>query len=266
MDASIWDEPVVQDSPKRSEKNRPIDVIDIDDDDDVPQRPKKRPRQTLFYEDSDDDVNVPGPSNTEIVLKAPPPHDIDIDALFAGVDDDDDEISRPLPAIIDEEELTRQAEARFKKNPPPLSLHEILPSSSPARDQEGQNGRKGREKGKDDEKKVRRRQLRLDENLLLSPTGFPQLIKMTKDFRIKGKGHEVSLLTILLLVRFVLYICFLQAVDLDRLLRIYQYWTHQLYPKTTFTDTVERVEKLCHSRRMNVCSISITFPSWSYSF
>jgi replication fork protection complex subunit Csm3/Swi3 len=199
MDASIWDKPTVQDSPKRAEKSRPIDIVDIEDDD-VLQRPKKRPRQALFYADSDDDDidNIPGPSNTETVLKAPQPHDIDIDALFAGVDDDDDELSRPLPAILDEDELTRQAEARFKKNQPPLTLHEILPSSSPARDQERGYGTKSRENG-EDEKKVRRRQLKLDENLLLSPTGFPQLIKMTKDFRIKGKGHEVSLLTILLL-------------------------------------------------------------------
>jgi replication fork protection complex subunit Csm3/Swi3 len=137
----------------------------------------------------------------ETVLRAPPLQDIDIDALFEGVDDDDDEISKPLPAILDEDELARQAEARYKKNPPLLlTPHEILPSSSPSRDHEGENGKNGREKGKDDEKKVRRRQLRLDENLLLSSNGFPQLIKMTKDFRIKGKGHEVSLLTILLLL------------------------------------------------------------------
>lgn len=40
--------------------------------------------------------------------------------------------------------------------------------------------------------------------------------------------------------------------DLNRLLSIYQYWTHQLYPKTQFKDTVDRVERLSHSRRMHV--------------
>jgi replication fork protection complex subunit Csm3/Swi3 len=246
MDASIWDEPLTAHSPRRaSEERRPIDIED--DDDEVPQRPKKRARQTLFYADSDDDIDlVPGPSNAETVLKAPPPHDIDIDALFAGVDDDE-EISQ-LPAILDEAELTRRAEARYKNNAPPLTLHEILPSSSPGREVEGGNAKK---KSKDDEKKGRQRQLRLDENLLLSPTGFPQLVKMAKDFKIKGKGHEVSRG----FNRFESsFHPFLQAADLDRLLRIYQYWTHQLYPKTTFTDTIDRVEKLCHSRRMNVRS------------
>ena len=190
MDASIWDEPVVHDAPKRTER----DVGDKDEEEDIPHRPTKRPRQSLFYADSDDDLE-PGPSSAT-VLKAPPAQEIDIDALFEGLDDEDTN-SKPLPAIVNEEELTRLAEARYKKNASPLlTPHEILPSSSPSRDASGKVGGKGREKTKEgDEKKARRRQLRLDENLLLSPTGFPQLMKMTKDFTIKGKGHEVSFIS-----------------------------------------------------------------------
>jgi replication fork protection complex subunit Csm3/Swi3 len=41
-------------------------------------------------------------------------------------------------------------------------------------------------------------------------------------------------------------------VDLDRVLQVYQFWTHKLYPKTRFKETVDRVEKLCHSKRMQV--------------
>jgi len=33
---------------------------------------------------------------------------------------------------------------------------------------------------------------------------------------------------------------------------MYQYWAHQMYPRHTFNDTIERVEKLTHSRRMHV--------------
>lgn len=33
---------------------------------------------------------------------------------------------------------------------------------------------------------------------------------------------------------------------------MYQYWAHQMYPRHTFIDTIERVEKLTHSRRMHV--------------
>ena len=43
-----------------------------------------------------------------------------------------------------------------------------------------------------------------------------------------------------------------QATDLDRALQVYQFWTHKLYPKTRFKETVDRVEKLCHSKRMQV--------------
>lgn len=192
MDATIWDEPIVQDSPKRTERVRAAD--EDEDEEGVPYRPLKRARQTLFYADSDDDLE-PGPSNarTDTVM-APPPQNIDIDALFEDVDVDDDE-SRPLPSIVNEEELTRQAEARYRKNAAPLlTPHEILPSSSPSRDTSGNAGNKGpQENQRDGENKTRRRQLKLDENLLLSPNGFPQLIKMTKDFRIKGKGREVRL-------------------------------------------------------------------------
>jgi replication fork protection complex subunit Csm3/Swi3 len=54
-------------------------------------------------------------------------------------------------------------------------------------------GNEGRDKG-NAEKATRRKLVKLDENRLLNPsTGFPQLIKMTKGFKLKGKGHEVRL-------------------------------------------------------------------------
>ncbi|KAF9013866.1 replication fork protection component Swi3-domain-containing protein [Cyathus striatus] len=68
--------------------------------------------------------------------------------------------------------------------------------------------------------------MRLDETRLLGPDGFPRLIKQTKDFRGRAK--------------------------VTRLLQVYQFWTHSLYPKTQFRDTVQRVEKLCHTKRMHV--------------
>ena len=43
-----------------------------------------------------------------------------------------------------------------------------------------------------------------------------------------------------------------QISDLNRLIRMYQYWAHQMYPRQTFNDTIERVERLTHSRRMHV--------------
>lgn len=50
----------------------------------------------------------------------------------------------------------------------------------------------------------------------------------------------------------VLMYLWVQEKDLQRLLRIYQFWAHEMYPKGQFRDTVEKVEKLCHSKRMAV--------------
>lgn len=35
-------------------------------------------------------------------------------------------------------------------------------------------------------------------------------------------------------------------------MRVYNFWTHKLHPKLKFRDTVLRIEKLCHSRRLQV--------------
>nr|GAT53211.1 predicted protein [Mycena chlorophos] len=105
-------------------------------------------------------------------------------------------------------------------------------SSSPANQlDDPQANKDDANKDKDKEvKKPRKKLPRLDEGRLVGDNGFPQLIHDTKHFRVKGKGHEAS--------------------DLNRLLNVYQFWTHKLYPKTPFKETVERVEKLCHSKRM----------------
>lgn len=192
MDSSldnIWDEPLVEGSPKRSDP-----PLDLDEDNDSVRRPAKRPRQTLFLADSDDDIQA---SPQKAVQKAPPVQDVDIDALFADLDEDDDAlVFKPLPPRINEAELTRQAEERARKSAPSLTPHQIMPSSSPQRDTDNPSGsgRTGGKKGENDkDDKARRKFVKLDENRLLSTTdGFPRLIKMTKDFRIKGKGHEVS--------------------------------------------------------------------------
>ncbi|KAF8892542.1 replication fork protection component Swi3-domain-containing protein [Infundibulicybe gibba] len=203
-------------------------------DEDSP-RPAKRQRPALFLSDSDEDDEKNDASKLQ--QNAPPELDIDIDAMFAGVEDDeDDELFNPKPmaAGLDVASLEREAEARHKKAAPSLTPYQVMPSSSPPRDV-GHTGEQGQTKEKD-EKKPKKKVARLDEARLLGPDGFPQLIKDTKHFKIRGKGHE--------------------AADLNRILQIYQFWTHRLYPKTPFKDTVNRVEKLCHSRRMNV-SLSV---------
>lgn len=155
--------------------------------------------EPLFLPDEDDiEVDPASPRKSFV-----PRTDIDIDAIFADVDKEDDDLD-DMDAAPDSskpynmEAAKRKAAAKYKNAKlPGLTPHQILPSSSPPRDFGDADTGKGKGKGKDDkddgEKKERKKPMRLDDGRLIGPTGFPQLIKDTKNFRIKGKGHEVSL-------------------------------------------------------------------------
>lgn len=56
--------------------------------------------------------------------------------------------------------------------------------------------------------------------------------KLSKKLRLKGKGHEFS--------------------DVARLLNYYQQWLDNLYPRAKFADGLQLVEKVGHSKRMQV--------------
>ena len=144
---------------------------------------ENRPRQNLFL--SDDDDTIPS-----VKRKDPPVQDID--ALFDVDDDIDEEMAfKPLPPALNEEELRSQAEARYRMELPPLTPHQVLPTQLDATEKPGFDRQRSKDDQGKDEKKDRRKLAKLDENRLLSRDGFPQLMKMTKDFRINGKGHEV---------------------------------------------------------------------------
>ncbi|EXJ67971.1 uncharacterized protein A1O5_08585 [Cladophialophora psammophila CBS 110553] len=95
--------------------------------------------------------------------------------------------------------------------------------------------------GLDEEVKVTKRRKpisKLDEARLLSAPGIPKLRadarsgKFSKKLRLKGKGHEFS--------------------DVARLLNYYQLWLDNLYPRAKFADGLQLIEKVGHSRRMQV--------------
>lgn len=111
--------------------------------------------------------------------------DPEIEALFDLENDINYDVldeAEPLKAI-DTARLEQEALARYKKTSPSQ-----LPSSSSAPGAQPYTG----EEDKENKAKERRKIVRLDEALLMGPTGFPRLVKYTKDFKIKGKGHEVS--------------------------------------------------------------------------
>ena len=58
----------------------------------------------------------------------------------------------------------------------------------------------------------------------------------------------------------------LQLSDLNRLMNLYQFWAHKLFPKIQFSDLVERVEKLCHSKRMHVRKSAVNPSQLPYLF
>jgi replication fork protection complex subunit Csm3/Swi3 len=91
---------------------------------------------------------------------------------------------------------------------------------------------------------------KLDDNRLLSDPGIPRLRKISKErLRFKGKGHEVS--KSCQRPR----ICLLtpsQYGDIARMLNMYQLWLDDLYPRAKFADALAIIEKVGHTKRMQI--------------
>ena len=82
-------------------------------------------------------------------------------------------------------------------------------------------------------KKARKPQPKLDETRLLGPAGIPKLRRLARARpRFRGKGHEFA--------------------DVAALLHTYQLWLDDLYPRAKFRDALAMVEKLGHTKRMQV--------------
>ncbi|KAF1826822.1 Swi3-domain-containing protein, partial [Dissoconium aciculare CBS 342.82] len=101
----------------------------------------------------------------------------------------------------------------------------------------GANGGPQREtRDEDQEIQIKRKRNpipKLDEDRLLSDAGIPKLRKIAKTrLKFRGKGHEFS--------------------DMSRLLNTYQIWLDDLYPRAKFRDALTMVEKVGHSKRMQI--------------
>jgi len=136
----------------------------------------------------------------------------DIDALFEGLDDIDDSFQELAPAL-DLDALRREADARNARAVRAELGTTNIPSAEPstAAAKNKTNGGRGGGvldgldgDGEDDGKKKRKPLPKLDETRLLGKDGFLQLLKDTKNFKPKGKGHEVI---IILLFHLALFCC-----------------------------------------------------------
>ncbi|KAL9122056.1 MAG: hypothetical protein Q9187_001392 [Circinaria calcarea] len=107
---------------------------------------------------------------------------------------------------------------------------------APVQSKPGNAPKPGADLGIDSEVQVVKKRkpiAKLDENRLLSQAGIPKLRRITKErLKFKGKGHEYS--------------------DVARLLNLYQLWLDDLYPRAKFADGLAIIEKLGHTKRMQI--------------
>ena len=91
---------------------------------------------------------------------------------------------------------------------------------------------------------------KLDDQRLLSDPGIPRLRKISKDrLRLKGKGHEVRIRS---LNSKSIHLTWPQYGDIARMLNMYQLWLDDLYPRAKFADALAIIEKVGHTKRMQI--------------
>jgi hypothetical protein len=181
------------------------DPVNNSDGDKRPSIPSSTPPRAsnppLFLPSDDDEEDDNARSNANAGNDAN--NNPDIDALFEGLDDIDDSFQELAPAL-DIAALRREADARNARAVrAELGTAAAEPSSAAAAAAKTKNnggrggvldGLDGDGDGEEDGKKKRKPLPKLDETRLLGKDGFPQLLKDTKNFKPKGKGHEVIII------------------------------------------------------------------------
>ena len=186
---NIWDLPVENPVPHNPVNNR---------DGEGPTSSPRASNPPLFLPSDDEDDAAPN-ANARNDANNP-----DIDALFEGLDDMDDSFQELAPAL-DLDALRREADARNTRavraelgaNIPTAESSSTAAAAAKTKTTNG--GRGGvldglDGDGEDDGKKKRKPLPKLDETRLLGKDGFLQLLKDTKNFKPKGKGHEVIII------------------------------------------------------------------------
>ena len=92
----------------------------------------------------------------------------------------------------------------------------------------------------------------IDGRRLLSAAGIPKLRRISKDrLKFKGKGHEVRQQMAISLISLA-NLSHYKFSDVARLLNMYQLWLDDLYPRAKFADGLAIIEKLGHSKRIQM--------------
>ena len=244
----------------------PKSAVELGDEEPEPILVKKRNRTALFLPSDEDDelptakrVATGASGNNRPGASESAPEDIDL--FFKEAEDDELFGQSTLDAPLDLSALRKRADRENARKSG--GSHEIGSFGGDALALGGAGDGTGGGGGGGKEKKPRKPVMKLDEARLLGADGFPRLVEEAKAFKTKGKGHEVShFAPNRTSIHSHAHYSREKAADLSRLLQIYQFWTHKMYPKTQFRDTVQRVEKLCHSRSMHVRFPFSTTSSW----
>ena len=189
MDIStIWDEPADTSSSRTPATEVHEDVHDVET------QPQSKTRRSTLFLSSDSEGEGPAKDSANYSKKKKSKGQPDIDALFADLDndtpDDPDTAFDELAPSLDLDALRRQADEKNARNIASKS-NASLQNGSIDDDVGGKEGGKSKT-GKDEEKAKRKTLPKLDETRLLGPDGFPALLKQAKEFKTRGKGHEVS--------------------------------------------------------------------------
>lgn len=195
MDIStIWDEPA-----ETSSYRTPTTAVheDIHNVETLEPPPTSKTRRSTLFLPSDSEEEGPSNDSARYSKKNPSKGQSDIDALFADLDndtpDDPDTAFHELAPSLDLNALRREADKRNARDIASRA-NTGLQNGSIGDDVAGKEGEKSKT-GKDDKdgEKAKRKLLpKLDEARLLGPDGFPALLKQAKEFKPRGKGHEVS--------------------------------------------------------------------------
>ena len=191
----IWDLPV-----ETSIRHLPADTPDGHG----PGSTTRASNRPLFLPSDEEEEEDATATSADAPTSAEPqrPENTDIDALFEGLDDADDSFQELAPAL-DLDALRREADARNARAVR-AEMAAMIPAAAAAAAPKATGGKKGggaldgiggeggeADDDDDDGKKKRKPVPRLDEARLLGQNGLPQLVKDTKNFKPRGKGHEV---------------------------------------------------------------------------
>ncbi|THH05299.1 hypothetical protein EW145_g4900 [Phellinidium pouzarii] len=200
----IWSEPLTN-SPVAPWVRPSADAENVgDDNDDDVFRPSKRRRSTLFLDDPEDDEEGERDENRDgspVKTATGPPKGArpDVDSLFDDLEEERETrsgASKTSKRPFDLAAYRREAQRRAEKDAPasPFPRYAVQSSSPPrdGMDVESKDSTFGARKG-DDGVKEKRPIARLDETRLLEKDGLPALVQLCKDFKPRGKGHEVAL-------------------------------------------------------------------------